>query len=63
MDLWTFMVEAVVPRGGATVELNGPGICGRLDDLSYYVRAAEDSKRRRIVSYGVVKDDIVGQQA
>lgn len=56
-------LKLLLPGGITTIELDGPDTSDRLHDLSYYVRAAEDSKRRQIVSDGVVKDDIVGYQA
>jgi hypothetical protein len=42
------------------MEIDGDDVSEKLQDLASYVRAAENSKFRRIVRDGSVRDNIVG---
>jgi hypothetical protein len=52
--------KLLFPSGAATVELDGDDVFEKLQDLASYVRAAENSKFRRIIRDGSVRDNIVG---
>jgi hypothetical protein len=48
------------PDGTARIKIDGDDVSGKLQSLASYVRAAEDSKRQKIISEGFVSDGIVG---
>jgi hypothetical protein len=47
-------------NGTFTTEMNGDKTREKLHYLASYIRAEEDKKRQRIISDGLVQDDIVG---
>jgi hypothetical protein len=48
------------PNGTTMIKVDGNDTCEKLRDIASYVRAAENSKRRKIVRERVVRDNIVG---
>jgi hypothetical protein len=42
------------------IKVDGNDTCEKFRDIASYVRAAENSKRRKIVRERVVRDNIVG---
>jgi hypothetical protein len=52
--------KLLFPSGAAMMEIDGDDVSEKLQDLASYVRAAENSKFRRIVRDGSVRDNIVG---